>query len=162
MYPQEIGFNLGGSLNDTDARLVWELAAEINKPAEILKRYSLTAADLKAKTKDSMFIAALREAKKAWKSDLNVQQRIKIKAALLLEDSLLDIMMIIKTPEMAASNKLEATKQLAQMGEVGTKKQGEQAASGFKLTINMGDNSPKSVTIDGQSLPNTLPVPGEG
>lgn len=154
MLPAELGFASAFALNDTDARLVWELAAEISKPAEILKRYGLTAQDLKAKTNDKMFIAALREAKNAWKSDLNVQQRVRLKAALLLEDSLVDILMIIKTPEMSAVNKLEATKQLASMGDVGPRKTGSaDPGSGFKLVINLGDNSPKSVTIDGHALP---------
>lgn len=157
--PVELGFASAFALNETDARLVWELAAEINKPIDIIKRYGLSATDLKAKMRDKMFIAALKEAKKMWASDLNAQQRIKMKSALLLEDSIMDIFLIIKTPDMNASNKLEAAKQLAAMAEVGGKKQGGDTATGFKLTINMGNDSPKSVTIDGQSLPNTLPEP---
>lgn len=159
MLPVELGFNASGALNDTDARLIWELVAEIHKPAEILARHGMVAADLAAKLRDKMFVTAFREAKSAWKSELNVQQRVRLKAGLLLEDSLMDILLIIKDPLMATVHKLEATKQLTNMADVGKQKPGvEGQGSAFKLTINLGDNSPKSVTIDGHALPNALPA----
>lgn len=153
MLPVEIGFDPSGALNQTDARLVWELVAEINKPSEIIKRHGLSVADFKAKMKDGLFMAAFREAKAAWKSELNVQQRIKLKAGLLLEDSLMDLMLIVKDPLMATTHKLEATKQLGQLSQtINPKPQVGGEGSSFKLTINMGDNNPKSVTIDGHAL----------
>jgi hypothetical protein len=155
MLPVELGFHAAGALNESDNLLIWELVANISPPAKILTRHGLTAADLKLKMKDGMFIAAYREAKGAWEADLNVQQRVKLKSALLLESSLVDIMLIVKDPNMSASFKLEATKQLAAMGEVGTKKQGGAEGSAFKLTINLGDSPAKSVTIDGHSIPAT-------
>lgn len=153
MLPVDIGFNASGALNDTDARLIWELVAEISKPAAILARHGLTIPDFKAKQKDKMFIAAYKEAKSAWTSDMNVQQRIKLKAGLLLEDSLMDILLIVKDPLMATTHKLEATKQLGQLSQTINPKPGNTGeGSQFKLTINMGDSS-KSVTIDGHALP---------
>lgn len=156
MLPIEVGFNPSGALNDSDARLVWELVANISPAADILKRHGLTVADLKAKMLDKMFVAAYKEAKQAWASDLNVQQRIRLKSGLLLEDSLQDIFVMIKDPLQSASNKLEATKQLGQLSQTINPKQlagGE--GSAFKLTINLGDNSTKSVTIDGHALPSS-------
>jgi len=157
MLPMELGFDASGALNASDARLIWELVANISPPLDILKRHGLTPADLAAKQKDKMFVAAFKEAKTAWASDLNVQQRIKIKAGLLLEDSLMDILMIIKTPEMNAANKLEATKQLGQLSQtINPKPTAGPEGQGFKLTINLGDT--KGVTIDGHTVTNTIPA----
>jgi hypothetical protein len=157
MHPTELGFNASGALNETDARLVWELVANISPAADVLKRHGLTAADFARKQKDKMFVAAYKEAKTAWASDLNVQQRIKIKAGLLLEDSLMDILLIIKTPEMNATNKLEATKQLGQLSQtINPKPTTGPEGQGFKLIINLGDT--KGVTIDGHAVTNTIPA----
>lgn len=159
MFPAEVGFSAAGALNDSDARLVWELVANISPPAEILKRHGLTVQDFAAKKRDAMFIAAYKEAKSVWNSDLNVQQRIKFKAGLLVEDSLQDLFVIIKNPEMSAQLKIDAHKQLSALaGATGNKQQGGEGGSGFKLTINLGSSSAKSVTIDGHALPNTLPA----
>lgn len=148
MLPVDIGFNESGALNDSDARLVWELVAEIHPPSVIIARRGLSVADFKAKMKDGMFVAAYKEAKGAWKSELNVQQRIKLKAGLMLEDSLMDILLIIKDPLMATTHKLEASKQLGQLSQtINPKPSAVGEGSQFKLTINLGDK--KGVTIDG-------------
>lgn len=155
MLPVEIGFSAGGALNDSDARLVWELVANISPAREILKRHGLTIADFAAKKNDRMFVAAYKEAASVWKSDMNVQQRIKFKAGLLLEDSLQDLFVIIKDPNMAASLKMEATKQLGQLSQtINPKQTTSTEGSQFKLTINLGETSAKTVTIDGNALAN--------
>lgn len=159
MFPVEAGFAPAGALNDSDARLIWELVANISPAADVLKRHGLTVADFAAKKRDTMFVAAFKEAKAVWNSDMNVQQRIKFKSGLLLEDSLQDLFLIIKNPEMAASLKMEATKQLGQLSQtINPKQSAESGGSAFKLTINLGDSPAKTVTIDGyavsqQSLP---------
>lgn len=159
MQLAEIGVVSIGALADTDGRLIWELVAKISPPQDILARYGLSKTDLENKFKDKMFRAAFREARGLWNSDMNVQARIKFKSGLLLEDSLMDLMLIIKDPKQLTSSKLEATKQLGQLSQTINAKPPTDGGGGsqFKLTINMGDNSPKSVTIDGHSL-NTQPA----
>lgn len=151
--PLSQGFTSSSALNDTDARLIWELVAKISPAAEILQRYGLTVADLRAKKNDRMWAAAYREAESVWNSDMNVQQRIKFKSGLLLEDSLQDLFLMVKDPTMSANVKLEATKQLGQLSQTINPKSSasEAGGSGFKLTINLGDAKGK-VIIDGQSV----------
>lgn len=153
MHPIDVHFNATGALSGSDARLIWELVANISPPSQILGRHGLTPVDLKNKMRDKMFVAAYREVQQAWGSDLNVQQRIKIKAGLLLEDSLEDIILIIKDPLQSVANKLEATKQLGQLSQTINPKQAV-AGEGSKFTvkINIGGDT-KAVTIDGHALP---------
>lgn len=154
MQPAEIGFASVGALSDTDGRLIWELVAKISTPQDIIDRYGLTATDLEAKFKDKMFAAAFREAKGLWNSDMNVQQRIKFKSGLLLEDSLVDLMLIIKDPKQLTSAKLEATKQLGQLSQTINPKTQADGGGGsqFKLVINMGDASPKTMVLHGHTI----------
>lgn len=155
MLPAEIHFDATGALNGSDSRLIWEIVANISPLPDILHRHGLTAQDLKAKLKSAPFIAAYKEVKAAWHSDLNVQQRIKLKSGLLLEDSLQDLMLIIKDPMMSAANKMEATKQLGQLSQTTNPKPGAgDGGSKFTVKINIGggDAAPKTVTIDGHAI----------
>lgn len=154
MLAIEAHFSANGALSGSDQRLIWELVANIDPAAKVLSRHALTPADLKAKMRDPSWMGAYREAKAFWASNANVRERIKQKAGMLLEDSLEDLMLIIKDPNMAASLKMEATKQLGQLSQTSNPKLTAQegAANGFKLTINIGDNKAKSVTIDGHAL----------
>lgn len=143
------------AISQTDGRLAWELAAEITDVKTLLARYGMTAVDLRTKFKDRMFRQAISEAKKIWKSDMNVKQRIQIKAAFLVEDSLLDVFAIIKNENMPAASKLEAFEKLLRTADLvpRTGQQGQQAAaSGFRINIHLGDSPSQQVTIDGSTL----------
>lgn len=147
---------LGGeqAISQTDGRLAWEIAAEISPIPDILKKFGITPVDFKRKLQDPMFRTAIREAKTLWKSDLNVQQRIKLKASFLVEDSLLDIFKLIKNENSAATAKLEAFEKLMRAGDLvpraGAKGEGALAA-GFKISINLGSPG-ENVVIDGRAL----------
>lgn len=154
MLPAEVHFNAAGALSGSDARLIWELVANITPAIDVLNRHGLTPADLAAKKRDPMFITAWKEIKQAWNSDLNVKQRIQLKAGLLLEDSLEDLILIVKDPQMAASLKLEAIEKLGKLSQTINPKAivGAGEGNSFKLTINLGDSPEKKVIIDGHAI----------
>lgn len=138
------------AISQTDGRIAWEIAAEIADVPTILTRYGLTVADFRNKLKDPMFRQAIREAKALWKSDLNVQQRIRLKAAFLVEDSILDVFAIIKNENMPAGTKLEAFEKLMKTADLTPKTKAEGAtAAGFKVVIQMGNSPDQEVRIDG-------------
>lgn len=141
------------ALSQTDGRIAWEIAAEIADIPTILARYGLTPATFQKKLKDPMFRGAIREAKALWKSDMNVKERIRLKAAFLVEDSILDIFAIIKNEQMPVAAKLEAFEKLMKTADM-TPKTGVQpaTAAGFKVVIQMGDSPGQQVTIDGHAL----------
>lgn len=151
MQALDLHFASNGAMSGADQRLIWELVANISPIPDILKRHGLTVPELRAKQQDKLFASAFREAKSFWDSNPNVKERIRMKAGMLLEDSLEDILLIIKDPVMGAVHKLEATKQLGILSGAATvKPDAAGGGSGFKLTINVGGN--KGVTIDGQVL----------
>lgn len=143
------------ALSQTDGRIAWEIAAEIADVPTILTRYGITPQGFKNKLKDPMFRMAIREAKALWKSDLNVKERIRIKAAMLVEDSLLDVFAIIKNEQMPAASKLEAFEKLMKTADLAPKTAAQPAtAAGFKVVIQMGDAS-QEVRIDGHVIDNS-------
>lgn len=148
MQALDLHFASNGALSGSDQRLIWELVANISPIPDILKRHGLAVADLRKKQQDSLFKSAYQEAKAFWDSNPNVRERIRVKAGMLLEDSLEDILLIIKDPNMGAVHKLEATKQLGVLSGVATAKPvGAADSSAFKLVINIGDR--KGVTVEG-------------
>jgi hypothetical protein len=142
------------AISQTDGRLAWELAAEITSVPDLLTRYGMSAHDFRNKLQDPMFRMAIREAKSIWKSDLNVQQRIRIKASFLVEDSILDIFAIIKNESQPAAAKLEAFEKLLKTADMVPKAgKGDSAtASAFKINIILGDAPNQKVTIDGTAI----------
>jgi hypothetical protein len=146
MHPMEIHIASVGAMSQSDQTLIWELVANINPAADILKRHGLTVADLRAKQRDKLWAAAYREAKVFWESNAGVRERIKQKAGMLLEDALMDIQLIIKDPMIPTVHKLEATKQLGQLSQTSNPKtQPGEVGAGFKLTINISDSKKRVI-----------------
>jgi hypothetical protein len=130
-----------------DARLAWELVANISSVGDIMRRHALTFDDLDAKKRDPAFATLLRQYEKHWNSELSVNQRVALKAALLTEDSLLDVYRIIKDGEASAGQRLEAFGALAKAGEVGVVKK-DAGVTGTPVQININIPGQKGVMID--------------
>lgn len=155
-HPASENFAPNGALNDIDARLILELVAKIDPVAQILERYGLTKEELQTKLGSPIFKSAFLEASRAWKSNPNMKERIRMKAGALLEDTLQDIFMIIRNGQLPASQRLEGTKQLASLAGLAQQKEGVVAASTFTLNIIRRGRDP--VTINAATEP-TLQLP---
>lgn len=128
-----------------DAQFIWELTADITPKAEVLKRYGYTISDLRDKMRDPMFRGALSEAKKLWNSDLNVKQRVALKAAFLVEDSLIDLLRMIKSPDMPPQAKLDAFKKLAEVSQL-TQVNKNADVERHVIQINVGGATPVTIS----------------
>ena len=142
------------AINGTDAQLIWELVAKISAPAEVLARYGLDAAKLKLKMKDQMFRGAFREAKALWESDLNVEERVKVKARFMVEDGLMTIFSILKSEAHIPQMRLEAFEKLMKAGDLGPKKNAEGGTKPFSIVMQFSDAS-KKVEIHGSTIDST-------
>jgi hypothetical protein len=133
-------------------QLAWELTANISSIGDIMRRHGLSFDDLDRKKREPGFKAMLAEYQRQWNSELSVNQRVAIKAALLAEDSLLDVYEIIKSQDTSPGQKLEAFDKLARAGEVGVqKKEQGSAVAQVKLTINVPGK--EGITIDSVAIP---------
>lgn len=137
------------ALSDKDSRLAVEVAVQIRPISEVLTAYSISRSDLVRKLKDPMFRDMVKQAKSIWSSDLSIKERIRLKAQVCVEDSLLEVFGIVHNVDMAVPAKLDAFKQLARVAEVDSPERGKGGdGSRFTVSINLGDTI-KPVIIEG-------------
>lgn len=135
------------AINDGDSQLAIELACEISDVPVILERHNLSATALKRKLRDPAFQNMFKQAKRVWQGDLSVEDRIKLKAQVLLEDSLLAIYSIVHDKELVPSARLDGFKSLAKVAHAD---QAEKAAGGTgqKVQININIPTVEPVVLD--------------
>lgn len=147
------------SVNGVDARLIWDLVSNMRPAAEILKQYGLEPGDLAIKAQNELFAGAYREAQRLWKSDMNIQQRIRLKAAFLLEDTLPTLFNIIKTDGIGINAKLAAIEQLTKISTVANDPKKGEATEKHSIVINIGGDK-KPIKIEAETPSGTSTFTG--
>lgn len=138
--------------SERDARLALELVSGLSSAQDVLKRYGLSEHELRALLCNPSFQALLKETRQAWQSDLNAKERVKLKAALLVEDSLMSVFRVAVDQQIGVTARLEAFKSLAKIASVDEAEKNQGGGGGrFVLNINVpGAAAP--VTIDGTTV----------
>jgi len=144
------------SPEQVQARMAYEMAARLSDPKDILARYGLNANQAKKLFKTPQFKQLYREAKAVWEADTSVKERIRAKAAMMVEDSLLEVFGMVHNTEIAAPSRLDAFKQIMQVADLGPKRSDSDGASGphFSLTLNLGHGMQQRIeaqAIDGEA-----------
>jgi hypothetical protein len=143
MFPVEaVSDEAAEGVNGVDARLIWDLVSNMRPAADILRNYGLEPGDLAIKARNDMFAGAYREAQRLWKSDMNIQQRIRLKAAFLLEDSLPTLFKIVMNENATASAKLSAIEQMQKIAIVNNDPKKGETSEKHNITINIGATAP--------------------
>lgn len=134
-----------------DARLIFDLVSNIRPRDKVLDSYGLTVADLRAKASNKLWASAYRETERVWNSEMNIKQRIQLKASFLLEDSLPTLFNIIRQDGISINAKLEAIEQLTKISTVSNIP--KEAALGEKhnIVINIGGGAPP-ITVTAETL----------
>ncbi len=134
-----------------DARLIFDLVSNIRPRDKVLESYGLTVADLRAKASNKLWASAYRETERVWNSEMNIKQRIQLKASFLLEDSLPTLFNIIRQDGISINAKLEAIEQLTKISTVSNIP--KEAALGEKhnIVINIGGGAPP-ITVTAETL----------
>jgi hypothetical protein len=137
----------------SEARLAWELVAKIAPLPDILRRHNLTVEKLRVMLKEPMFRSMVVETKKIWESELNTKERIRIKAQLLVEDSMLDVYGIVQNDQMSPQVRVDAFEQLAKIGNVATPDKQDAVSERTVITINIpGAQAPITVSAEKPAL----------
>jgi len=133
--------------------LAAELAAKLYSVPEIMERFGLNKNQFTRIITDEHFQEVYREAKSIWSGTDNIKERIRKKAGLLLEDSILPVYSIIHNKELAPAARLDGFAKLVEIADMkatpGNSAVGP-AGEGFKLNITIGDTG-QTVTIEGES-----------
>jgi hypothetical protein len=138
----------GVETNSVTHALAAELAAGLMSKEEIMSRFGLTKPQLAKIVKDQHFRTLYKEAKAIWGGTGNVKERIRAKAALLLEDSLLPLYAMIHNLDCSPTARIEAFTKLMVVSDMQPQKGADaEGKEGFTLNISFGGQK-KSVTID--------------
>lgn len=135
--------------------LAQDLAAKLTPVPDLLKRYSLTAEQLKQIIATNEFKQKYAAAKALWENDNNSAERTTSKATLLVEDSLLTLYGIVHDAEVNPSVRIQAFNSIVDLSDVAPKKQNQnQDGSGksFSITINL-PNGASTITLDEPAKP---------
>jgi hypothetical protein len=135
--PRE-GSGVRDAFSDFDSQLIADLVANLRPKADILARYGLTENDLVARARNPEWASRYRQMHSTWNSDQNLKERIRTKAAYLLEDSLVPLFRIIAGSGTHAA-KLQAIDQLTKISNVAHNPKDEAPqGGGSRITINIG------------------------
>jgi len=145
-----------GNLLQLSAALAMELASGLSPASEIFARWGHTPEEARAILSNPTFQQMLKEAKGNWDSDSNVEERIRMKARLALEELLEPHFKMAKSVDTPPPSRIEAMKTFERLSGMSAKEKDSGFTPGerFIVNINLGSDIP-SVTID-------APVTAEG
>jgi len=132
------GIELG--LKDLSAQIALELAAGLSSPEHIKKRYGISDEKWNQLRTNETFRGMVAEAVQELQGDLNAKRRIQLKAAMAVEDNILELVSILNDDSIPASARIDAHRHLSDLAEVGAKASRYQESGptkeGFTLVIN--------------------------
>jgi hypothetical protein len=123
--------------------LVREIALDIQEIPDILAQQGITWAQYEELQQTDRFKMLLEDAVVAWRSALNAQERLKLKAATILEDFVPELHGRLHDRGESLNHKIEGAKLLARIAGVdSTGGASGVAGEKFTVTINIGNKAP--------------------
>ena len=145
---EQFGVSLG--IEDLRTQVALELAAGLSSPDSIKQRYKISDEKWEQLRSNKLFRNMVAEAVKELQGDLNAKRRIQLKAAMAVEDNLLDLVRMASDDSIPASSRIDAHKHLSDLAEVGSRAARHQdsgpAREGFSLVINFPGGEQMSVS----------------
>lgn len=134
-----------------------ELAKGIEDEEDLLKRLGFTRADYDMLAQTRMFKQMLDQAASEWIGASNTQKRIKLKAAVNVEQALPSFYTAMTNPKEPLASRVKVLEVVSRIGQLGMP-EAQMAGSGqfFKLEINLGA-ARETITIAGGAIP-SLPT----
>ena len=141
-------------LSDLSAQLAMEIATGLCSVASLMERYDMTEAGFKRLLGIPVFQRMVRDAKAKWDADLNANERIRVKAAIALEDSIPAIYDMLHDLDNPANSRIEAAKTLGKFAKADTPDAaGAAGGAGFQVIIRLDD---KEVRVAGKAAPTVI------
>jgi hypothetical protein len=132
--PKVVGFG-----DETLVKLAREIAMDIHAVDEILNRLAIPTEQWEIISQTPRFRHLLEAATAEWGSALNTTERVRIKAATVIEEWLPEADRLLHDKVQLLSGKVEVAKLLRDLGGIGKPTAGD-VGSGehFSVTINLG------------------------
>jgi hypothetical protein len=135
------------------AKLAREIAMDIKDRHVILADYKLSETQYEfLEANNEFYKAALHAACLDWQAPLSTQERIRVEAAAILEDSLLGLGARMRNKAEGLPGVIEAAKLFAKVAGVGEREAGA-SAPGERFTINIDLGGDQKITVQ------TAPAP---
>lgn len=133
------------------AQLAREIAMNIRPRGDILVGFKLTETQYEfLEQNNEFFVAALRAACTEWHAPLNTQERIKVEAAAILEDSLVGLGARMQNRAEGLPGVVEVAKLFAKVAGVG-EREGGVGAPGERFVINIDLGGDKAITLSAEA-----------
>jgi len=114
-----------------------ELASGLYPADEVPSRFGYSDTQLRTLLNQGWFKAKLREAKSVWSSNNNAPERVRIKAAMAAEETLLDIVRIVQNEDVPPAPRISAHQHIARLGGVETTATQQEGSAAFRVVINL-------------------------
>jgi hypothetical protein len=120
-------------------KLAREIAMDIQPIESILKQYSITDERWEELQRNARFKALVDSESEAWNSAVNTHERVKLKAAAMMEEWLPELNNRLHDLEETLPAKIEGGKMLAKIAGMGERVANEgPVGERFTVTINLG------------------------
>lgn len=124
-------------------KLAREIAMDIYPLETILKQYSISPKRWDELQRNGKFQILLESEGAAWSTALNTHERVKLKAAAMMEEWLPELNNRMHDPDENLPAKIEAGKMLSKIAGMGMPGQADGATpERFTVTINLGPQAP--------------------
>jgi DNA-binding transcriptional MerR regulator len=124
-------------------KLAREIAMDIQPIETILKQYSIDDERWEELQRNARFRALLESEVESWNSAVNTHERVKLKAAAMMEEWLPELNNRLHDLEETLPAKIEGGKMLAKIAGMGERAANEgPAGEKFTVTINLGAQAP--------------------
>jgi len=137
-------------LGDLKASMAAELAAELDTPDSVRKRYGLSKEQWDLLRKNPTFRGMLKDALTTWRGSLAAGARITKKAEIMLEDLLPELYGIIKDGTTPSSERIKGIQTLADLAGRSAKTTAPAGPAQGGFTLNMQFGGDKTISINGK------------
>ena len=129
------------------AALAAELATRLYPVADTLKRYSLTADQLKHLMADPQFRHQVTHYRREWSSPLSAKERVRMKSALAVEDGLVELYRLYHDVTAHPQARLDAFKQLVNLADMQPRQNAQTEGTKFTLNIQLAGDTGRSESV---------------
>lgn len=132
--------------------LASELACGLSRPSDVFARHGYTPEQAALLLRNPVFQSMLKQAKAEWDAEHNVDERIRIKSKLALEELLHSHYVMARSTDTPPPARTEAIKTFERLSGLNTPEKETGTTSRFVVNINLGDRDEPPITINAPAL----------